>query len=59
MPQTEETQRIDAEKGKEKVKQGQRYGGSVTIPLTGFIEEGKFYGVRKDKDGIIIIRPMG
>lgn len=59
MPQTEETQRIDAEKGKEKVKQGQRYGGTVTIPLTGFIEEGKFYGVRKDKEKNIIIRPVG
>ncbi len=58
MPQTEETQRIDAEKGKEKVKQGQRYGGTVTIPLTGFIEEGKFYGVRKDKEGNIIIRSV-
>lgn len=57
MAQTETELRRDAELGKPKLRQAGRWGGSVTISLTGFLKEGEYYSVAKQGD-IVTIAPV-
>lgn len=40
-----------------KIREAKRNGGSTILPLTGFIEEGKFYSIRKE-NGMVIVEPL-
>ena len=43
---------------KEELKQARKQGGTIVLSLSGFVEEGKYYKIRKEEDGTIIIKEV-